>query len=165
MGEMNPVTLMGLEETFVKVMGIVTSLPPIRTGEKAASVGEMVNVAVAVSPCPLKVISDAAPEAFAVSVPGFAPKAVGVNVTGTEMVWPVDKVAGNGLLGVPIVYAEPDSVNEVTVVGEEAVKVAFEGTDCCETVVEAKFTLAPLSAGVDDPSAPNPNSVSSFVPT
>ena len=102
-GEMNPVKLMALEETFVKVTGIVTSLAPIGTGAKSASVGEIVNDAVAVSPCPLNVISDAAPEAFAVSVPGFAPRAVGVNVTGTEMVSPVDKVAGNGLLDVPIV--------------------------------------------------------------
>jgi hypothetical protein len=122
-GSVNPVTAKELEVTFVKVIDIVTSLPPIGTGAKSAAAGE--NDAVGVSPCPLNVISDVAPVTFAVSVPGFAPKAVGVNVTGTEMVWPVDKVAGNGLLGVPIVYAEPDSVNEVTVVGEEAVKVAF----------------------------------------
>jgi len=113
---------MGLEATFVKVMGIVTSLPPIATGEKSAAVGENTGVA---SPCPLNVISDVPPAKIAVSVPVFAPRAVGVNVTGTVMDWPVVSEAGSVILGVPIVYAEPDSVNEVTVVGDEAVKVAF----------------------------------------
>ena len=121
MGQANPVNSMALEETFVKVMGIVTAVPPIGTGEKSAAVGEMVKDTVGVSPCPLNVISDVAPVTFAVSVPGFAPRAVGLNVTGTVMDWPVESEAGSVILGVPIVYAEPDSVNEVTVVGEEAV--------------------------------------------
>ena len=122
-GSVNPFTSMGLEATFVKVMGIVTSPPPIGTGEKSAAVGE--NEAGGASPCPLKVISDVAPVTFAVSVPALAPRVDGVNVTGTTMDWPVVREAGSVILGIPIVYAEPDSVNEVTVVGDEAVKVAF----------------------------------------
>jgi hypothetical protein len=47
---LKPVMLMGLEETLVKVTGIVTSLVPIGTGAKSTDVGEMVNDAVAVSP-------------------------------------------------------------------------------------------------------------------
>jgi hypothetical protein len=163
-GHLNPVTLIPDEEIFVKVMGIVTSLPPMRAGAKAALVGEMVNDAVAVSPWPLRLIWDVAPEMFAVSVPGFAPRAVGVNVTGTVIDCPVDNEAGNVRLGDPIVYPAPASMKEVTVVGAVAVNVAFSVSDC-ETVVAGKFTSAPLRAGVDEASAPKPRSVSSFVPT
>src|SRR5665213_4361726 len=102
-GNPNPVTSMVFKEMFVKVTFIVTGLWPIGTGPKSADVGEMVNDALAVSPCPLKLTSDVAPVASAVSVPGFAPRAVGVNVTGTVMVWPVDNVAGSVMLGAPIV--------------------------------------------------------------
>ena len=52
-----------------------------------------------------------APVTFAVSVPGFAPRAVGVNVTGTVIDSPLVSDAGSVTLGVPMEYAEPDSVN------------------------------------------------------
>jgi hypothetical protein len=124
-GDLKPVTLIPDEEIFVNVTGIVTSPPPMGTGPKAAPVGEMVNEAVAVSPCPLRLTSDVAPVISAVSVPGFAPRAVGVNVTGTVIDCPVDNEAGNVRLGVPMVYPAPASVNEVTDVGAVAVNVAF----------------------------------------
>ncbi len=124
-GHLNPVTLIPDEEIFVNVIGIVRSLPPMRAGAKAALVGEMVNDTVAVSPWPLRLIWDVAPEMFAVSVPGFAPRAVGVNVTGTVIDCPVDNEAGNVRLGDPSVYPAPASMKEVTVVGAAAVNVAF----------------------------------------
>src|SRR6202041_84578 len=77
-GEVNPPTSMGFNDTFVKVTGSVTGLPPMGWGAKSTEVGEMVNDAVAVSPCPLKFTVAVAPEMFAVSVPGFAPSSVGV---------------------------------------------------------------------------------------
>jgi hypothetical protein len=77
---------------------------------------------------------------------------------------PLVSDAGSVTLGVPMEYAEPDSVNEEIVVGDEAVKVAFCVTGC-ETVSAGKLRSAPLNAGDDDGRAPKPSNVESFVPT
>ncbi len=61
-GNVRAVTVIGLVETFVKVTGKVTSLPPMGCGAKSTEVGAMVNDAVAVSPWPLKSNVDVPPE-------------------------------------------------------------------------------------------------------
>src|SRR5580658_7226822 len=121
-GAENPVTLMAAGETFVNVIGMgVEAEPPISSGVKLASSGEMVNEAVGVSPCPVKVIVEAAPVMLAVSVPGFAPRAGGWKVTGTVIDWPVDNVAGSVSLGAPMEKLLEYHPNDDTVVGELAV--------------------------------------------
>jgi hypothetical protein len=53
----------------------------------------------------------------------------------------------------PIVKADPATSKDVTVVGAVAVKVAVPPVDW-ETIVEAKFTFDPDSAGVAEGRAP-----------
>ena len=74
------------------------------------------------------------------------------------------RLAGNDILGAPIVNAPPESVNDEMVVGAFAVKTAVPPVDW-ETTVGATVTLLPPSAGVGDPRRPKPKRVESFVPT
>lgn len=60
--------------------------------------------------------------------------------------------------------ADPATSKDVTVVGAVAVKVAVPPVDW-ETIVEAKFTFEPDSAGVVEGRAPKPSKVPSLVPT
>src|ERR1700685_1756809 len=46
-GEVNPPTSMGFDDTFVKVTGSVTGLPPMGWGAQMTEVGEMGNEGVA----------------------------------------------------------------------------------------------------------------------
>lgn len=136
----------------------------MRSGAKLASSGEMVNEAVRVSPCPVKVIVVVAPVTLAVSVPEFVPRRIGVKVTGTVIDWPVDNDAGSVTLGAPMEKLLEYHPNDDTVVGSTAVNVAVSVTDC-EIPFAGKFRLVPTRAGVFDASAPKPISVESLVPT
>jgi hypothetical protein len=97
-GATKPVILIGPAVVFVMVTGIETMGPPMVWALKSASSGEATTVD-APRPTPLRftaVVLAIVPAVIvlAVKVPVLVAKALGVNVTGTVMDWPVESDAG-----------------------------------------------------------------------
>ena len=101
-GGLKPVMLTELPDVLVKVTSWVTTGPPMGWAAKFIAAGTACNVDVELRPWPLSDSTDVPPVKFAVSVPGSDPRALGVNVTGTDTVWPAVRIAGNGTLGAPM---------------------------------------------------------------
>jgi hypothetical protein len=98
----------------------------------------------------------------AVSVPPTRPVCVGVNVSGTWIVWPAVSCAGSAGVGVPTVNCEELDVSFVSVRLLVAVSVRVFVL-LLEIVVTGKLVAGPVSGGVTG--EPNPRTLPSRVPT
>jgi hypothetical protein len=121
--------VMALDERLVTVTGIVTGEPLMGWGSNDTASGDQLSEGFVLSPSPLNVTAAVSPVILAVSIPSLAPNAVGVKVTGTEMLWPVESDAGSEEVGVPMLYAPPATAKDETVVGALAVKVSLSVVD------------------------------------